>query len=565
MSILKCKNKTINGPLEQIYENAVRIEEHYQMDRVLADFGITIIGRLDSWPTPEPVAPENYGDAYIVGTEAPYSFYIWTRAGLNAEVDYWFPLGQLAVVGPEGPIGPEGPQGPRGESTRWYVTETNTVSASSASPYDMYLIASTGNIYECTLLADGITKVWILKGNIRGPQGIQGPIGPQGVQGPIGPQGPKGDTGDVGGFINIFGILNNVNQLPTPESLANLSVAYLVGTAEPYTLWIQIGETSETAIWTDVGPFNAATLVFVNGSAQNVWDADTKLDKVTATTSYQQVYSKFPNGTQTMMNVSAAVAPSTIVQRTGNSSIKCAYAVHDDEAVSRAQADGRYVAKSEVAVGETANSIAKRDANGRLYGVCTATSGDATLVSKGYADDTYVPKSDVEVSASGNKIVRRAGSGNIQVPITPGSNEHATSKGYVSTWIDIPFTADKFTNPNGNGAIILREFTARYNPAIRQIIFSGRVDISSSTAFTDRVTAVGDLSYLKEQLGVDTLPTKVLVPNILTAIVGNSTQYYEGGYFALGDDTFEVAVFETSNYHREAGTYRIGASAVINY
>lgn len=548
MSILKCKNKTINGPLEQIYENAVRIEEHYQMDRVLADFGITIIGRLDSWPTPEPVAPENYGDAYIVGTEAPYSFYIWTRAGLNAEVDYWFPLGQLAVVGPEGPIGPEGPQGPRGESTRWYVTETNTVSASSASPYDMYLIASTGNIYECTLLADGITKVWILKGNIRGPQGIQGPIGPQGIQGPIGPQGPKGDTGDVGGFINIRGILSTSGDLPEPESLANLSVAYLVGTAEPYTLWIQIGETSETAIWTDVGPLNAATLIFVNGNAQNIWDADTKLDKVTATTTYTQAYLKGASGNQTMMNVSPTAAPSTIVQRTGNNTIKCAYALNDDEAVNRAQANQTYVAKM----------------TNNTYGMRAYVNNLGT--------DTFL---NVTEQVASYAMPRRTGNGGLLVPTTPENENEAINKGYAddtyvakseaNTWIDIPFTADKFTNPNGNGSIILREFTARYNPAIRQIIFSGRVDISSSTAFTDRVTAVGDLSYLKEQLGVETLPTKVLVPNILTAIVGNSTQYYEGGYFALGDDTFEVAVYETSNYHREAGTYRIGASAVINY
>lgn len=56
----------------------------------------------------------------------------------------------------------------------------------------------------------------------------------------------------------------------------NLTVAYLVG--ENKDLYIQVGETSEEALWNNVGPFNAATLVTVNGVGQNVWNADTKVD-----------------------------------------------------------------------------------------------------------------------------------------------------------------------------------------------------------------------------------------------------------------------------------------------
>lgn len=38
----------------------------------------------------------------------------------------------------------------------------------------------------------------ILIGNIKGPQGIQGPKGDRGIQGPQGPAGPQGEKGDTG-------------------------------------------------------------------------------------------------------------------------------------------------------------------------------------------------------------------------------------------------------------------------------------------------------------------------------------------------------------------------------
>lgn len=38
----------------------------------------------------------------------------------------------------------------------------------------------------------------ILIGNIKGPQGIQGPQGERGIQGPAGPVGPQGEKGDAG-------------------------------------------------------------------------------------------------------------------------------------------------------------------------------------------------------------------------------------------------------------------------------------------------------------------------------------------------------------------------------
>ena len=226
---------------EQVQKNKEDIANHYNIDRVLANFGIKVIGQVSTEAQLPLPYNGDYGDAYAVGASEPYDFYIWTRADANSghPEDYWFNVGGLTIVGPQGPKGEQGPQGPQGVPGPQGPT------------------------------------------GAQGPQGPQGPQGIQGLTGPQGPQGPKGDTGDVGGFININGILANANQLPTPASLNNLTIAYLVGASTPYDLYVQIGPTSATATWNNAGPFNAATLVTVNGKAQNVWSADTKVNSLT--------------------------------------------------------------------------------------------------------------------------------------------------------------------------------------------------------------------------------------------------------------------------------------------
>ena len=70
------------------------------------------------------------------------------------------------------------------------------------SDWDWYLNLSNYDIYQ-----KDNTGVWILKGNIKGPQGAQGvtgatgatgPQGPTGATGATGPQGPAGPTGATG-------------------------------------------------------------------------------------------------------------------------------------------------------------------------------------------------------------------------------------------------------------------------------------------------------------------------------------------------------------------------------
>ena len=260
---------------EQVEKNKQDILKHFQRDEVLADFGIRIIGQVES-PEELPETADEYGDAYAVGTESPFNYYIWTRANNLSPVDYWFDFGEIAIAGPQGPKGDKGDKGATGKSTRWYLKGANwDFSSTGKQPGDMVLIDGTGQVYEL-----GEDYIWGAQTNIRGPQGPAGKNGKDGPQGPQGIPGPKGDTGDVGGFINIAGVVSSYEALPDPEVIGDLTVAYLVGTAEPYTLYVQVGSNSRVATWLDVGPLNVSTLVTVNGQYQNTWNADTKLDKI---------------------------------------------------------------------------------------------------------------------------------------------------------------------------------------------------------------------------------------------------------------------------------------------
>lgn len=259
---------------EQVQKNKEDIAAHYQIDRVLADFGIRVIGQLDTEQELEGKVGEEYGDAYAVGATEPYSFYIWTRASEGHPEDYWFNIGPLAIVGPKGADSQV--PGPRGQAgSKWYSGSGNP--SGNAQNGDHYLQIGTGAVYV-------YNNGWTYEGSIKGADGVS-------------IKGDKGDKGDVGGFINIVGQVNTVSQLPSPTSLHNLTFAYLVGPTKQ--LYIQVGQSSETAVWTDMGPMNVATLVTANGEYQNVWDADTKVDKVTVTSAADRVYGVLANQTAT--------------------------------------------------------------------------------------------------------------------------------------------------------------------------------------------------------------------------------------------------------------------------
>lgn len=288
-------------------EQVQYLTNYHDVNQGLVQWGIRVVGQVASSSDLPAVYNGEFGDAYAVGTEAPFFFYIWTRAAATGEPDYWFPFGEISIAGPQGPEGPKGDTGATGESSMWYYGAT----PSNPKEGDM-LLQSNGNVlrYQKT---GSIELSWVQVTNIKGATGLQGVQGPRGLQGPQGDPGPKGDTGDVGGFINIYGVLMNVNELPNPDTLHNRTIAYLIGAGYPYDLYIQAGDADGPVVWVNTGPLNVSTLVYVDGMAQNTWNADTKLDAVT-TGGSRRVYGINGSGGQTTFMLDSAISASPILQ-----------------------------------------------------------------------------------------------------------------------------------------------------------------------------------------------------------------------------------------------------------
>jgi len=196
-------NKEFRNLQEQVLENMKNIQDIMDGTTVLAEFGIKVIGQVDSakdLPDADTYDGE-YGDAYIVGTEEPYDYYIFTRAFEGDPTPQWFYLGVFPKPGPQGPAGQDGATGATGP---------------------------------------------------RGPKGDKGDKGDTGLQGPQGAKGDKGDTGETGAqgpqgepgttYI-VLGTFNSSDDLPKNPSLVSpRNGGYLVGTAAPYDLYVVIGQ-----------------------------------------------------------------------------------------------------------------------------------------------------------------------------------------------------------------------------------------------------------------------------------------------------------------------------------
>ena len=120
--MLKFGNKEFRNLQEQVLENMKDIVTLKEGTAVLDEFGIKVVGEVDSLADLPTVAEYKeahedwaYGDAFAVGTEAPYALYILTRENDSVEEDHWFDIGEFPMPGPQGPQGIQGPAGPQGQ------------------------------------------------------------------------------------------------------------------------------------------------------------------------------------------------------------------------------------------------------------------------------------------------------------------------------------------------------------------------------------------------------------------------------------------------------------------
>lgn len=322
---------------EQVLKNKNDILKHFKQADVLADFGIRIIGQLESKTELDevPTTDLQYGDAYAIGTQSPFDYYIWTRANNQSPEDYWFEFGKITIAGPQGPKGDRGERGEDGKSTAWHLIWSVSGTYPDFNVDDLILETSTGTVYRIAENKQAQPTI-----NLKGPAGPQGKQGIQGPAGPTGSQGPKGDAGDVGGFLNIAGVLSNVEQLPDPNLVDNPTIAYLIGSSAPYDLYIQAGTSSATARWLNTGPLNAATLVTVANQFQNIWNADTKVDKVT-TPGTERVYTVGSDGSQGVKGVSTTATPLQIPVYDGIGRLSTATPSSENHCANKGYVDGK--------------------------------------------------------------------------------------------------------------------------------------------------------------------------------------------------------------------------------
>ena len=257
--MLKYGNKEFRNLEEQVRQNKDDIARHYAQDRVLADFGIKIVGQVDTVEElPDPASYEGkYGDAYAVGSAAPFTYYIWTRANNISPTDYWFDFGEITIAGPQGPKGDSIKGDPGTPGNKWYVG-TNYPSTGTYNVGDMYLNPQTGEVKRYQK-AGGDNYTWITIGNIKGQTGAPGP------------------RGENAGSIQIAAVRGKV---PTVEVLTTIDpdtvpvgTAYLVGEALPYEVYLPIN-----GMWENIGQFDAGTIAMEGGSPLSVVNMDNYLN-----------------------------------------------------------------------------------------------------------------------------------------------------------------------------------------------------------------------------------------------------------------------------------------------
>lgn len=249
--MLEFGNQEFRNLEEQVLKNKNDIQDFKDGNQTIAEFGIKVVG-IVSDAASIPAVGEEFGDAYLVGTQPPYDMRVWTR-NVSENTAAWVDLGEFPLKGPKGDKGPQG--------TTWTVGYGAPKYNPSRSG-DMYLDKVTGNGYIASTLSG--TLKWELQFNLKGPRGMDGPRGQQGLQGEkgakgdkgeIGPSGPQGPKGDVGPAFNVQGTLASSANLPTPTAeMQDKGYAYMIPDTEGNKhIWIIQGPDGGPFTWTDMG------------------------------------------------------------------------------------------------------------------------------------------------------------------------------------------------------------------------------------------------------------------------------------------------------------------------
>ena len=242
--MLKFGNQEFRNLEEQVLKNQQDIQDFKDGNQTIAEFGITVVGILSS-ADQLPASGDNFGDAYLIGTETPYDMRVWTR-NIPEQRAMWVDLGAFPLQGPQGPKGDKGSQ----------IYSGNGLPTITGQEGDIYINTATGILYQY----EGTE--WKEKFSIKGPmgprglqglQGIQGIKGDKGETGAVGPQGIQGPPGAYGPSFNIQGTLASTANLPTPTAdMKSKGYCYIIPDAQGVKhVWVIQG--TDTLQWTDLG------------------------------------------------------------------------------------------------------------------------------------------------------------------------------------------------------------------------------------------------------------------------------------------------------------------------
>lgn len=394
------------------------VNQHYDVDRVLADFGIKILGRVNYTnliPGYEDNQYDgNFGDAYLVSqnsdSSAPYDIYIWTRKTPDSvEPDgYWLDIGLLSTVGPEGPQGEQGIPGPQGENTRWYIYRTLPQSGDFKAG-DVCLLPN-GDVYIYVSPEYGWSNATQV--NIKGPTGAPGTDGQTPYIGPDGTwwigiqstgiraEGRDGANGIPGTAILIQGKLSSVSLLPDAATSPR-NYGYLItvdGTVRLYFIAGMEGEEN----WQYIEYSGNGTIVTTDGIAQSTWDTNTKVDKRTYA---YVIYATGENGEQAGYSWTTGIQYQGCIPRCDNSG---------HQHILEPSSDNHPTTKKYVD-DNLAGKVSKITGSKQVY--CTNSAGEPSKAAYAISPETY-------------SIAQRDGNGTLEVA-TPTKDVHAANKKYV--------------------------------------------------------------------------------------------------------------------------------------
>lgn len=395
---------TKNGKELLNLENSVErlkelVEQHYAIDRVIADFGITMVNDpLTQSPEVLGLKGTKWGEAYPVGYGTPYDIWVWTRPNPNEEnvlLGGWLNIGPLAIPGPAGKDG-VGERGEPGRTPEIYAGEYYTEVA-NPEPGDYFLDKDSGDLYKYTQFGG-----WGLPiANLKGAPG-------ESIQGPPGQTAP---------IITLLGIVEGTDELP-PAGPAYVGKGYIVsfesGIRTVYTV-MEDEIDSGTYGWKIAGSISGYSIIEANGEVVSEWDADTKLDKITDV-SVDSVYATTTTKAQIAIPLfyAGSNARSGICGRLAGGRVDVRAVEADTDATNKAYVDNNFVPKLEIAEG-TGTFAYIAENNGKTskiqiqYGspipytlpargeggrvVVGTPTGDTHAATKKYVDDTVSNRS----------------------------------------------------------------------------------------------------------------------------------------------------------------------------